>query len=125
MKNFSANGSSSIIGDIPDDCQYTKAKDFVGEYPEGVLEVKGLLKTHSEKYNKDQYSLLIFRQKKLDNMDEKYMLMNVPEWYGSKQMEEFRSSGQTAEEYFGGCFIKEIELKDTKNGNQTTNIIIY
>ena len=118
MKNF-GKGKSSIVGQIPDDCKFTKAKDFVGHYEKGLLNVRGLLKTHSDMYNKDQYSLYIVREGKVDNMDEPYMLMNVPSWYGEKVEADFKDEGLPAEEYFNTS-ISDITVQSTKKYNSET-----
>ena len=125
MKNFNGSGSSSIIGQIPDDCKFTKAKDFIAEYPKGLLQIKGILKTHSEKYNRDNYSLYIVRNGNCPNMDEKYMLMNVPGWYGKKLMDHFQEEGKTAEEYFANCSLKSISKWTTDFGTDSISIEAY
>lgn len=124
MKNFSS-GVSTISGTIIDGTKYVKCKDFVGVYDQDALMIKGFIKSHSDKFNKDTYSLYIERVKSVPGIDEVSMLMNVPEWYGRKLEEDFRSSGQTAEQYFDTS-LKEVSEVKTKNYNTTTyDIIVY
>lgn len=117
MKNFKS-GKSTIVGQIPENTPYTKAKEFIGTYKSGEMQVLGFLKTKSEMYNKDQYALLIKKGKD-------FMLMDVPNWYGSNVEDDFCDSEQTAEEYFKDAFIKEISEFDTKFNTKSVNIEIY
>lgn len=117
MRNFKS-GKSSIVGQIPENTPYTKAKEFVGTHKQGEMQVLGFIKTKSEMYKKDQYALLIKKGKD-------YMLMDVPNWYGSNLEDDFCDSEQTAEEYFKDAFIKEISEFDTKYNTKSVNIEIY
>ena len=116
MKNY-AGGKSTVIGEIPKDTEYKKIKDYVGEYEVGEMKVLGYIKSHSDLYNKDQYSLFI-------EYKEAKFLLNVPAWYGSRLEEDFQGGNETAEEFFN-CYIMEIEEFTTKNGNKSHNIIIW
>ena len=117
MKNFTMR-NSTIVGTIPENTPFTKASEFVGEYAKGDLQVLGFLRTHSEKFNKDQYSLFIKKKKT-------HMLMNVPGWYGEQLEDDFVDEGSNAEEYFKDAFISSITEFDTKYGNKSINIEIY
>lgn len=118
MKNFKrGGGKSSIIGQIPQGTPYTKAKEFVGTYKQGEMIIKGILKTFSEKFGKNQYSLLILKKKD-------YMLMDVPEWYGEAVYNDFMESPETAEEYFDYS-ISAIEEFETKYNTKSVDIQIY
>lgn len=125
MKNFNGTGISSIVGQIPENCKFTKAKDFIAEYPKDLLKIQGILKTHSEMYNRDNYSLYIIRNGNCPIMDEPCMLMNVPGWYGKKLMEDFKASGQTAEEYFSNASLKSISAWTTNFGTDSLSIEAY
>ena len=117
MKNFSS-GKSTIVGQIPENTPYTKAKEFLGTYDQGQMQVLGFIKTKSEMYNKDQYALFIKKEKD-------HMLMDVPSWYGSALEDDFKESGQNASEYFKDAFIKEISEFETKFNTKSVNITIY
>lgn len=128
MRNYTEEkNASTIAGKIKEGTKFTKPSDFVGSYGKGQLGIKGYLKTHSEKYDKDQYSLYIERPQgvAVDNMDEASMLMNIPSWYGERLEEDFKNSKLSAEEYFADAFIKEIIQFDTRYGNPSYNIKIY
>lgn len=128
MKNFTEEkNASTIAGKIKEGTKFTKPSDFVGSYGKGQLGIKGYLKTHSEKYDKDQYSLYIERTNgvAVDNMDEASMLMNIPSWYGARLEEDFKNSKLSAEEYFDNAFVKEIIQFDTRYGKPSYNIKIY
>lgn len=128
MKNFTEEKkNSTIAGKIKEGTQFTRPSDFVGSYGKGQLGIKGYLKTHSEKYDKDQYSLYIERTEgvTVDNMDEVSMLMNIPSWYGERLEEDFKNSKLSAEDYFADAFIKEIIQFDTRYGKPSYNIKIY
>lgn len=117
MKNFTA-GKSTIIGTIEKDTPFKKAKDFVGEYSEKEMRVLGYIKTHSDMYNKDQYSLYV------DYQNSK-MLLNVPSWYGEKLEEDFNESGIAPDRYFANAYIRKIETFQTKYNTASLNILIY
>ena len=117
MKNFS-RGNSTIVGQIPENTPFTKAKEFVGIYKKGEMQVLGFIRTKSEMYNKDQYALFI---KKGND----YMLMNVPSWYGSTLEDDFTDAGSNAVEYFKDAFIQSISEFDAKNNTKSINIKIF
>lgn len=117
MKNFT-NTNSTIIGTIEKGTPYKKAKDFVGKYGLDDMRVLGYIKTHSDMYDKDQYSLYV------DYQGNK-ILMTVPSWYGQKLEEDFKAQNINPEEYFNGAYIKEITEFDTKYNTKSINIIIY
>lgn len=118
MKNFTrGGGKSSIIGQIPENTPFTKAKEFIGEYKQGEMIIKGILKTFSEKFGKNQYSLLILKKKD-------YMFMDVPEWYGESVYDDFMDSPESAAEYFN-CSISSIEEFETKYNTKSVDIKIY
>lgn len=117
MKNYS-KGKSTLIGEIPEKCEFKKISDFVGSYNPGELKILGYLKTHSELYDKDSYNLFIERGK------EKFFL-GVPAWYGKKLESDFKESGETPETFFGGASVQNIETFKTKFGNDSYNIIIF
>lgn len=119
MKNF-GKGTSTVIGSVPENTPYKKAKEMYGKYEKGQLTIYGYLKTHSEKYNRDGYVLCC---KYIGND----VLVNIPEWYGKKLEADFLQSGQTPEEYFdnGNVSIELIEPFDTQNGNQSVSIMIF
>ena len=123
MRNI-RRGKSSVVGEIKEGTSYTKVKDFVGVYDEGALLVRGIIKSHSDTYNRDTYSLYIVRAKLVPGIDEPTMLMNVPEWYGAQQLEDFNQSGQTAEEFFNTS-IQEIKEVKTKNNNTTYEVVVF
>ena len=116
MKNF--RSSSTMIGQIPEGLEFEKAKDYVGDYEKGVFVVLGYLKTHSKKFNNDNYSLFCL-------LNNEHKLLNVPGWYGKALEDSFIEEGSNAEEYFDNAYIKEIVPMGTKNGNDTINIVIY
>lgn len=115
MKNF--KGGSTLIGQIPEGLEFEKAKDYIGTYEKGDFAVLGYLKTHSDKYNRDNYSLYC-------ELKGAAKLINVPAWYGSQLEEDFRAEGSNAEVYFKDAFIKTIEPYNTKSG-ESVSIEIY
>lgn len=117
MKNFTG-GKSTIIGQIPEGVEFEKAKDYVGTYEKGDMVIRGYLKTKSQKYNTDNYSLYVIYKNE-------HKLLNVPGWYGKALEDSFIEEGSNAEEYFDNAYIKEIVPMGTKNGNDTINIVIY
>ena len=117
MKNFTS-GKSTVIGNIEKNTPFKKAKDFVGNYEYGQFYVLGFIKTHSDMYDKDQYSLYCLYQ------GEKF-LMNVSNWYGIKLEEDFNNNNTTAEEYFKDACVKEIKEFKTKYNTNSINIIVY
>lgn len=123
MRNIK-RGNSSIAGEIKEGTPFVKVKDFVGIYDEGALLVKGIIKTHSDAYNRDTYSLYIERAKLIPGIDEPTMLMNVPEWYGSEILADFNQSRQTAEEYFNTS-IQEIKEVKTKYNTTTYEVVVF
>ena len=117
MKNFTSE-RSTVIGNIEKGTPFKKAKDFVGKYKDGEFFVLGFIKTHSDMYDKDQYSLYVLYQ------GEKF-LMNVPNWYGSKLEYDFNVSKLTPEEYFNNACIDTIKTFKTKYNTESINITIY
>lgn len=117
MKNFSA-GKSTIIGQIEEGAIFEKIGEYVGSYDQNVFTIHGYLKTRSQKFNKEQYSLYV-------NLGDRFFLLNVPDWYGIELEKDFMASDETAEQYFTGASIKTIESKHTKFGNGTHNITIW
>ena len=115
MKNF--KGGSTLIGQIPEGLEFEKIKDYVGKYEKGEFVIFGYLKTHSDKYNRDNYSLYC-------ELKGQPKLLNVPGWYGSQLEEDFKAEGGNPEEYFKDAFIEIIEPYDTKSG-QSVSIQIY
>ena len=125
MKNFSSGGSSTISGSIIEGTKFTKCRDFVGTYDKDALKIKGYLNSHSSNFNKDSYSLYIERTKPVKGMDEASMLMNVPEWYGRKLEEDFRSSGQSADEYFDTSLKEVVKFKTNNYNTDSYDIVVY
>ena len=117
MKNFKG-GKSTMIVQIPEGVEFEKAKDYVGKYEKGDMVIMGYLKTKSEKYKTDNYSLYVIYKNQ-------HKLLNVPGWYGRALEEDFIAEGSDAEKYFDNAYIKEIAPMSTKNGNDTINIDIY
>lgn len=117
MKNYS-RGRGTLIGEIPEGTEFKKIADYVGTYKKDQFKILGYLKTHSDLYNKDSYSLFC------DLKGEK-ILLNVPEWYGSQLSQDFLDSKQEPEEFFAGASIKEISTWETKFKNNSYNIEIY
>lgn len=117
MKNFE-KGRSTIVGTIKGGTPFKKSKDYIGNYKKGEMVVKGYLKTHSDTYGKDQYSLYI-EYKKVT------ILLNVPYWYGSKLEQDFVEQNVEPEEYFEGASIKSIESFKTKFNTESVNITIW
>ena len=115
MKNF--RSSSTMIGQIPEGLEFEKAKDYVGEYEKGVFVVLGYLKTHSKKYNNDNYSLFCL-------LNNEHKLLNVPGWYGKKLEEDFLKEGGDPEKYFDSAYIKTISPLETDKG-ESVSIEIY
>lgn len=124
MNNFAiGNNTISGNGKINDAAKFVKAKDYLGEYngPKYIF-VLGFIKTHSDTYNKDQYSLYC-----QDMNTNEYILMNVPEWYGKKLSEDFFKnvpSKMTCDQYFDNVVIKKIETFRTKFNTDSVNIIV-
>lgn len=121
MKNYS-NIKPTLTREIDETAKFTRCADLVGRFEEGVLTIHGYFKNKSKKYNKDQYSLYVIRHIK---NKEDHLLLNVPGWYGEKLEQDFLASGQTAEEFFEGNSIAEIESFETKFGTDSYNIIIW
>ena len=120
MKNYT-KGKRTMIGEIPEGIEFKKCADYVGSYDEGDLIIMGYLKTRSELYNKDQYSLLISDQRgKKDTM----FFLNVPAWYGAELEQDFLNSGEDAETFFAAS-IEAIESFETKYKKDSYNIMIY
>ena len=117
MINFTSN-KSTVIGKIKVNTPFKKAKDFIGSYEKGSMKVMGYLKTHSDMYDKDQYSLYV-------NFEGNYIFINVPTWYGERLDRDFQSSNLTADEYFENASIKEIQTFKTKFNTESVNVVIY
>lgn len=120
MRNYSKNKKTMMI-EISDQVPFIKIKDLfpkTKKFEKGEVPILGYLKTHSSKYDNDNYSLLV-------NVKGEYYLMNVPQWYGEALAKDFLDSGVEATEFFDNSYIKEIEDIETKKGNNTYNIIIY
>lgn len=117
MKNFSS-GKSTLIGQIDSSVKFEKGTEYAGKYEKGQFKVLGYLKTFSEKFKTDQYSLFV-------ELGDVQFLMNVPKWYGEALAEDFQNSGQTAEEYFKDAFIEKIETYTTDYGTTSIRITIY
>lgn len=116
MKNFK-NNKGTLIGQIPEGVEFEKSKDYVGSYEKGDIQVLGYLKTKSDKYKTDNYSLYVdFKGKK--------KLLNVPTWYGKQLEEDFIQEGGDPESYFKDAFIKTIEPLATGKGD-SISIEIY
>lgn len=136
MKNYKSTGRSSIVGDIPEQMYYVKAKDMLGHYHKGDLQVLGFLKTKSQLYNREQYCLFIkynpdvvipavMNERMKTGVDHTYFFLNVPEWYGKRLEEDFQSEGTTAEQFFVGAYIETIEELPTNKNSNTIDILIY
>lgn len=109
MKNF-RNNKGTLIGQIPEGIEFEKSKDYVGSYKMGDVQVLGYLKTKSEKYKTDNYSLYVdFKGTK--------KLLNVPAWYGKQLEEDFLAEGGNPEDYFKDAFIHTIEPIETSKGD--------
>ena len=117
MKNFNA-GKSTIGIQLPNKPDFVRAKDFVGKYKKGEMQVCGYIKTHSELYNKDSYSLAVIYKNE-------GLFLNVPAWYGEQLDKDFRESGQDAEEYFADSFVKEISTFTTKFNTESVKITVF
>lgn len=121
MKNYNNSLNSTLAIEVPDETPFIKIDDLFGKtkkFKKGEVPILGIIKAHSEMYDKDQYSLLI-------NYKEQFYFLNVPAWYGKRVWEDLKESGQTAPEFFNGASIKEIEEFDTKFNNKSKNIIIW
>ena len=136
MKNYKSTGRSSVVGKIPEQMYYVKAKDILGEYEKGELQVLGFLKTKSQLYNRDQYCLFIkcsttkmipaiVNERMAAGVDHPYFFLNVPEWYGKRLEEDFKDADVPAEEFFKDAFIEFIEELSTNKNSNTINILIY
>ena len=117
MKNFTSE-SSTMIGKAEKGTPFKKAKDFIGKYEDGEMCVLGYIKTHSDMYDKDQYSLYVVYQ------GEKFF-MNVPSWYGKRLEQDFTTSKLTPEEYFENSFIETIKTFKTKYNTESISITVY
>lgn len=121
MKNFSNKKSKTLIKEVGENTPFIKIKDLFPdkrEFEKGEVPILGFIKVHSKMYDKDQYSLLI-NYKGVD------YFLNVPTWYGSSLEDDFKSSDQTAEQYFDNAYVKKIEEFETKFNNNSMNIVIY
>jgi len=117
MKNF--NAKKSTIGiQLPNKPDFVKAKDFVGKYKKGEMQVCGFIRTHSELYNKDSYSLAVIYKNE-------GLFLNVPAWYGEQLEDDFVDSEQDAEEYFKDSYVKEISTFTTKFNTESVKITVY
>lgn len=136
MKNYKSTGNSSIEGEIPEQMFYVKAKDLLGTYEKGDLQIMGFLKTKSQLYNRDQYCLFIkyntkkafpaiMNERMASGVNHEYFFLNVPEWYGKRLEEDFRESDETAEEFFKDAYIEVIEELTTNKNSNTVNILIF
>ena len=136
MKNYKSTGKSSVVGEIPEQMYYVKAKDILGEYEKGELQVLGFLKTKSQLYNREQYCLFIkgnlnkmipaiVNGRMAAEVDHPYFFLNVPEWYGKRLEEDFKSEDTTAEEFFKDAFIEFIQELPTNKNSNTIDILIY
>lgn len=117
MKNFSS-GKSTLIGQIDSSVKFEKGTEYAGKYEKGQFKVLGYLKTFSEKFKTDQYSLFV-------ELGDVKFLMNVPKWYGEELDDDFVDSEQSAEEYFKDAFIEKIETYTTDYGTTSIRITIY
>ena len=118
MRNFKKGGKSTIAIQLPETMEFKKTADYVGDYKKGEFKIHGFLKTHSDLYNKEQYSLVCEYKKKV-------FFMNVPSWYGSRLETDFEESGETAETYFGGVSVAMIEEFTTKYNTTSYNVVIH
>jgi hypothetical protein len=136
MKNYKSTGRSSVVGEIPEQMFYVKAKDMLGHYDKGDLQVLGFLKTKSQLYNRDQYCLFIkyntdkafpaiMNERLKAGVNHPYIFLNVPEWYGKRLEEDFQSEEVAAEEFFKDAFIEIIEELTTNKNSNTIDILIY
>lgn len=116
MKNFK-NSKGTLIGQIPEGIEFEKSKDYIGQYEKGDMAVLGYLKTKSEKYKSDNYSLYI-------DLKGTKKLLNVPGWYGKQLEEDFLAEGGDPETYFKDAFISKIEPLSTGKG-ESVSIEIY
>lgn len=117
MKNF--NAKKSTIGiQLPNKPDFVRAKDFVGKYKKGEMQVCGYIRTHSELYNKDSFSLAVIYKNE-------GLFLNVPAWYGEQLEDDFVDSGQDAEEYFADSYVKEISTFTTKFNTESVRITVY
>lgn len=116
MKNFK-NGKGTLIGQIPEGIEFEKSKDYLGKYEKGDLQVMGYLKTKSEKYKTDNYSLYV-------DLKGTKKLLNVPSWYGKQLEEDFLEEGGDPEVYFKDAFIEQIETLSTGKGD-SVSITVY
>lgn len=116
MKNFKG-GKSTMIGQIPEGVEFEKIKDYLGEYAKGDVVIMGYLKTHSKKFDSDNYSLFV-------DFKGTPKLLTVPGWYGTQLEEDFLEEGTSAEEYFKDAFLKKVEPLSTGKGD-SVSIEIY
>lgn len=136
MKNYKSTGKSSVVGEIPEQMYYVKAKDILGHYEKGELQVLGFLKTKSQLYNREQYCLFIkgnlnkmipaiVNERMAAGVDHPYFFLNVPEWYGKRLEEDFKDEDVPAEDFFKDAFIETIEELPTNKNSNTIDILIY
>lgn len=126
MKNYHNATTSTTVRKIPDSVKFQKITDLFPTlsvespvtFPPEKWSILGYIKTHSDMYDKDQYSLYI-----AEGSNE--YLINVPSWYGSSLEDDFKESKQTAEEFFNGAYLKEITMFKTKYNKPSYNITIY
>ena len=121
MKNYSSTTNSTLAVKVPDETPFIKIDDLFGDkkrFKKGDVPILGIIKAHSEMYDKDQFSLLV-------HYKSQYYFLNVPAWYGKRVWEDLKESNQTAEEFFDNVYIKEIEEFDTKFNNKSKNIKIW
>lgn len=116
MKNFK-NNKGTLIGQIPEGVEFEKSKDYIGKYEKGDVAVLGYLKTKSDKFKTDNYSLYV-------EFKGQPKLLNVPGWYGKQLEEDFLSEGGDPESYFKDAFIETIEPIETQRG-ESISISIY
>lgn len=121
MKNYSSKTAKTLAVDPGEDTPFIKIGDLfkdIRKFEKGDVPILGYIKVHSDKYDKDQYSLLV-------NYKGVMYFLNVPTWYGKALAEDFVQTGEPATEFFSDAYIKEIEVLDTKYNNKTYNIVIY
>lgn len=125
MRNYTAR-KNTFIGRLDKDIPFVKKGEVVGNWEKGKLRCRGFLRTHSERFNKDQYSLFIeSTEGHIAGTKSNAVLLNVPTWYGEQLEDDFTDSGLLAEDFFKDAWIKSIEMQDTKYGTKTAVITIY
>lgn len=120
MRNYS-NQKNTLAVQIPEETPYIKMKDLFPKektFEKGDVPILGYIKHKSDRYDGMSYALLV-------NVKGEMYFMNVPSWYGDQLDADFNESEQTAAEFFDNAFIKEIEIRPTKKGNDTFNVIIF